>query len=81
MRSKDVMDVGGALRAGGPAECPVIKQLLGWTHTNNGIFSPKAEDVPLRGWMEQNGVLDEDVGLDTMNHGGPLGTYKESGAI
>lgn len=78
MRSKDVMDVGGALQ-GDTAACPVTKQLLGWTITNNGIFSPKAEDVPLREWMERHGMLDEDVGIDTVNHGGPLGSYIDSG--
>ena len=31
LRSKDVMDVGGALR-GTAAACPAVKQLLGWTH-------------------------------------------------
>ena len=78
MRSKDVMDVGGAMR-NGPADCPVIKQLLGWTHTNNGIFSPKAEDVPLREWMQKHGVLDEAVGIDTSNHGEPLASYADTG--
>jgi ectoine hydroxylase len=78
MRSKDVMDVGGAIQ-NGPADCPVIKQLLGWTHTNNGIFSPKAEDVPLREWMQKHGVLDEEVGIDTVNHGGPLASYADTG--
>jgi ectoine hydroxylase len=47
LRSKDVMDVEAAL-CSPEAVCPVVKQMLGWTHTNNGIFSPAAEDVPLR---------------------------------
>jgi hypothetical protein len=41
------MDVEAAL-CSPEAVCPVVKQMLGWTHTNNGIFSPAAEDVPLR---------------------------------
>eukprot|EP01050_Picozoa_sp_SAG11_P017040 SAG11_NODE_2402_length_3400_cov_4.019691_2_plen_204_part_00 len=47
----------------------VTKQMLGWTHTNNGIFSPLREDVPLFGFMERCGAIDENVGLDTYNHG------------
>ena len=100
LRSKDVMDVGGALR-GTAAACPAVKQLLGWTHvrtfsspssttsakpmkhalctqTNNGIFGPKAEDVPLRGWMERHGFLDDAVGIDTDNSAS-LGTYASDG--
>ena len=43
LRSKDVMDVTAPLQSP-EAICPVLKQMLGWTHTNNGIFGPAAED-------------------------------------
>ena len=43
LRSKDVMDVGGALR-GSAAACPVVKQLLGWTHVRT--FSSSATTLP-----------------------------------
>ena len=41
LRSKDVMDVGGALR-GSAAACPVVKQLLGWTHVRTFSSSSSA---------------------------------------
>ena len=43
LRSKDVMDVGGALR-GSAAACPVVKQLLGWTHVRT--FSSSSATLP-----------------------------------
>jgi hypothetical protein len=39
--------------------CPVLRQLLGHTHTHNGLYSPTAADVPLLPWMDAMGMLEE----------------------
>jgi ectoine hydroxylase len=36
---------------------PIRRQLLGHTTSGNGYFSPKDEDVPLKVWLEEQGVL------------------------
>ena len=33
---------------------PIRRQLLGWGTNANGFFTPKDEDVPLRGWLREH---------------------------
>ena len=35
---------------------PIRRQLLGWGTNANGFYSPTDEDVPLRGWLREQGV-------------------------
>lgn len=37
-----------------PGADPIRRQLLGWCSDGYGYSSPSPEDVPLRGWLEQN---------------------------
>jgi len=37
--------------------CPVLRQLLGHTHTYNGLYSPTTADVPLMSWLDEHGML------------------------
>lgn len=56
LRTKDDMTIPPELLA----TCdPVRKQLLGVGTNANGFFSPKDEDVPLKGWLEEQGLLEK----------------------
>ena len=58
LRPEGPMEVERALSR---TECPIVKQMLGATFDNNGLFSPTAEDTPLRLWLHTLGV-DEGLG-------------------
>ncbi|MBM3279545.1 MAG: hypothetical protein FJY95_15920 [Candidatus Handelsmanbacteria bacterium] len=54
LRTKDDLTIPPDLLA---ACDPIRKQLL-WVGTNvNGLFSPKDEDVPLKVWLEEQGLM------------------------
>lgn len=56
LRTKDDMTLSPELLA---ACDPIRKQLLGVGTNANGFFSPKDEDVPLKVWLEEQGVLEK----------------------
>jgi ectoine hydroxylase-related dioxygenase (phytanoyl-CoA dioxygenase family) len=56
LRPKDPMETAPLLQH---VTCPVLRQLLGHTHTSNGLYSPMAADAPLLPWLDARGMLDE----------------------
>lgn len=54
LRTKDDMTLPPALLA---AADPIRRQLLGVGTNANGFFSPRDEDVPLKAWLEEQGLL------------------------
>lgn len=53
LRPKDDMSISAAMLANND---PIRRQLMGAGVNANGHFSPTAADVPLRGWLEANGL-------------------------
>ena len=50
---KERMYVEPALAA---ARCPILRQLLGWTTSNAGLWRPTVADAPLLGWLRRNRI-------------------------
>jgi len=59
LRTKDDMTIPPDLLA---ACDPIRKQLLGVGTNANGFFSPKDEDVPLKVWLEEQGLIEAKKG-------------------
>ena len=38
------------------ASCPLLRQLLGYTTSNGGYYSPNSEDTPLVPWLKKHGI-------------------------
>lgn len=38
------------------ARCPILRQLLGWTTSNAGLWRPTVADAPLLGWLRRNHI-------------------------
>ena len=41
---------------GATSQCPVLKQMLGYTSSNGGLYQPNCADTPLRPWLHSIGV-------------------------
>ncbi|MCP4384569.1 MAG: hypothetical protein GY798_24680 [Hyphomicrobiales bacterium] len=52
VRPRDDMTVGDYL----DRSDPIRRQLLGWSGSTFGYSSPSDDDVPLRGWLEEQGL-------------------------
>lgn len=55
---KDGMFVEPAMQA---ASCPILRQMLGYTTSNAGLYQPNCADTPLRPWLHSLGI-DEPLG-------------------
>ncbi|MAS35901.1 MAG: hypothetical protein CL610_17975 [Anaerolineaceae bacterium] len=54
IRTKDDMTVASLWEQSDP----IRRQLLGWGINANGFYSPKDDDVPLRGWLREHSPAD-----------------------
>jgi hypothetical protein len=43
------------------ATCPILKQMLGYTSSNAGLYQPNSADTPIRPWLHSIGI-DEPLG-------------------
>ena len=51
---RDAMYVEDAMEA---VECPIVRQMLGATTQNAGLYHGNGLDIPLRQWLDVNGLV------------------------
>lgn len=59
LKPKDPMYTASLLDPISGVRCPIQRQMLGTSATNQGWTVPSDADAPLRGWLELHGMLEE----------------------